>query len=127
MFEGGIPVGAVLVVDGKIVGRCVALQAGDCGAPLAEGPRPLQRTQRAPARTCTRCARAPRRLTRGPRPRRSGNNRRVQHGSPILHGASPALNAPPNTPARAFRARRALTRDASPHAPLTALPLCPCS
>jgi tRNA(Arg) A34 adenosine deaminase TadA len=22
MFEGGIPVGAVLVVDGKIVGRC---------------------------------------------------------------------------------------------------------
>jgi hypothetical protein len=24
MFEGGIPVGAVLVVDGKIVGRCVA-------------------------------------------------------------------------------------------------------
>jgi cytosine deaminase len=39
MFEGGIPVGAVLVVDGKIVGR--------------------------------------------------GNNRRVQHGSPILHGACP--------------------------------------
>ena len=24
MFEGGIPVGAVLVVDGKIVGRCVS-------------------------------------------------------------------------------------------------------
>ena len=23
MFEGGIPVGAVLVVDGKVVGRCV--------------------------------------------------------------------------------------------------------
>ena len=62
MFEGGIPVGAVLVVDGKIVGRCVARTRPD-------GPAARLLRRSPPRGACfpaSRAAGPPRRLARAP-------------------------------------------------------------